>query len=132
MAISVLPVLLILGFFQVKLMDHLQDHLRDAYGNSAALVCEQIASIRTVASLRRENAILAEFQESINLPVRRAMISTIKSTLVRFLVLCYPLISALCTESSGPSLYQCTPPPSHVDDILRVSDILGPPVLVWK
>jgi ATP-binding cassette subfamily B (MDR/TAP) protein 1 len=83
-AISLLPVLVVLGFFQVKLMDHLQDHLRDAYGTSAALVCEQIASIRTVASLRRENAILAEFQNSINVPVRKAMISTIKSTLVFF------------------------------------------------
>ena len=103
MAISVLPVLVILGFFQVKLMDHLQDHLRDAYRNSAALVCEQISSLRTVASLRRENAILAEFQDSINLPVRKAMISTIKSTTV------FPpkdsLIIDLCFESICSTVY---------------------------
>jgi len=63
-------------------MDTLQDHLRDAYGNSASLATEQIAAIRTVASLRRENALLAEFISSLDAPVRKAMISTIKSTAV--------------------------------------------------
>lgn len=103
-AISMLPVLVVLGFFQVKLMDHLQDHLRDAYGSSAALVCEQIASIRTVASLRRENAILAEFQYSINVPVRRAMISTIKSTTVSSIPTDF-LILDICFQSICSTVY---------------------------
>jgi len=81
-AISVLPVLVVMGFCQVKLMMHLQDDLRDAFGLSAALVCEQIASIRTIASLRREDALLAEFSKSMEAPVRKAMISTTKGTLV--------------------------------------------------
>ena len=85
MAIAVLPVLVVMGFFQVKFMDHLQDDLRDAYGKSASLACEQIAAIRTVASLRREDALLVEFCNSMNAPVRKAMIATIKSTLVRAL-----------------------------------------------
>jgi ATP-binding cassette subfamily B (MDR/TAP) protein 1 len=63
-------------------MDSLQDDLRDAYGNSASLATEQIAAIRTVASLRRENALHAEFVSSLVAPVRKAMISTIKSTTV--------------------------------------------------
>jgi len=81
-AISLLPVLVVMGFLQVRLMKHLQDDLRDAFGKSAALVCEQIASIRTVASLRREDALLAEFSTSLNAPVRAAMISTTKNTFV--------------------------------------------------
>jgi ATP-binding cassette subfamily B (MDR/TAP) protein 1 len=81
-AISVLPVLVILAFLQMRLIRHLQDDLRDAYGKSAALACEQISAIRTVASLRREDALLAEFLESMNAPVRKAMISTTKSTFV--------------------------------------------------
>jgi ATP-binding cassette, subfamily B (MDR/TAP), member 1 len=81
-SISLLPVLLITGYFSIRLQDHLQDNLRDAYGNSAALACEQIAAIRTVASLRREAALHAEFVSSMNAPVRKAMLSTAKSTFV--------------------------------------------------
>ena len=66
----------------MRLQEHLQDSLRDAYGQSAALVCEQIAAIRTVASLRREAALQAEFVSSMNAPVRKAMFSTAKSTFV--------------------------------------------------
>jgi ATP-binding cassette, subfamily B (MDR/TAP), member 1 len=75
-----------MGFFQIKFMDHLQDDLRDAYGKSAALACEQIAAIRTVASLRREDALLEEFCDSMNAPVRKAMIATTKSTFVQALL----------------------------------------------
>ena len=71
-----------MGFFLVKFMHHLQDDLRDAYGKSAALACEQIAAIRTVASLRREDTVLVEFCDSMNAPVRKAMIVTVKSTFV--------------------------------------------------
>jgi len=85
-AISVLPVLVVMGFFQVKFMSHLQDDLRDAYGKSAALTCEQIAAIRTVASLRREDALLVEFCDSMNAPLRKAMIATTKSTFVQALL----------------------------------------------
>ena len=77
-----LPVLLVTGYFEIRLQDHLQDDLRDAYGKSAAIACEQIAAIRTVASLRREAALHAEFVTSLNAPVRKAMISTAKSTFV--------------------------------------------------
>jgi ABC transporter transmembrane region len=77
-----LPVLLVTGYFEMRLQDHLQDDLRDAYGKSAALACEQIASIRTVASLRRESALLAEFVANMQAPVRKAMFSTAKSTFV--------------------------------------------------
>jgi ATP-binding cassette, subfamily B (MDR/TAP), member 1 len=66
----------------MRLQDHLQDDLRDAYGNSAALACEQIGAIRTVASLRREAALHAEFIFSMKAPVRKAMLSTAKSTFV--------------------------------------------------
>jgi ATP-binding cassette subfamily B (MDR/TAP) protein 1 len=81
-AISQLPILIVTGYLEMKLQDHLQDDLRDAYGQSAALACEQIAAIRTVAALRREPALLGEFVESMAGPVRKALISTAKSTFV--------------------------------------------------
>jgi ATP-binding cassette subfamily B (MDR/TAP) protein 1 len=69
----------------MRLQDHLQDDLRDAYGKSAQIACEQIAAIRTVASLRRENALHMEFVTSMDAPVRKAMLSTTKSTFVHHL-----------------------------------------------
>ena len=81
-AISLLPVLLVTGYLEMRLQDHLQDDLREAYGKSAQLACEQISAIRTVASLRRENALLSEFVLSMEGPVRKAMLSTAKSTFV--------------------------------------------------
>ena len=105
-AISVSPVLVVMCFFQVRLMGHLQDDLRDAFGKSATLVCEQIASIRTVASLRREDALLAEFSTSLKAPVRAAMISTIKSTFVWKLLT--SLTADICFQSGRSIIYQCT------------------------
>jgi ATP-binding cassette subfamily B (MDR/TAP) protein 1 len=82
-ATSMLPVLLVAGYFEMRLQDHLQDDLREAYGKSAQIACEQIAAIRTVASLRRESALHVEFVASLDAPVRNAMFSTAKSTFVR-------------------------------------------------
>lgn len=82
MAISILPLLLVTGFYQMRFQNRLHDDLRDAYGKSAAIACEQIAAIRTVASLRREAALHAEFMASLDAPVQKAMISTAKSTFV--------------------------------------------------
>ena len=85
-AISLLPVLLVTGYLEMRLQDHLQDDLREAYGKSAQIACEQIAAIRTVASLRRENALHMEFVTSMDAPVRiEAVLSTTKSTFVRHL-----------------------------------------------
>jgi ATP-binding cassette, subfamily B (MDR/TAP), member 1 len=81
-AISLLPILLLTGFFEMRFQNRLQDDLRDAYGKSAMIACEQIAAIRTVASLRREAALHAEFVASMNAPVRKGMISSAKSTFV--------------------------------------------------
>ena len=71
-----------MGYYHVNLMIHLQDDLRDAFAKSSALICEQVAAIRTVASLRREDALLAEFSNGLHAPVRKAMMATIRSTLV--------------------------------------------------
>ena len=81
-ALTLLPVVIVTGYLEMRLQEHLQDDLRDAYGKSAALACEQIAAIRTVASLRREAALHAEFVASLSAPVRKAMLSTAKSTFV--------------------------------------------------
>lgn len=70
------------GYLRFALLNKLNDQLRGAYENSAQIACEQVAAIRTVASLNREVALHKEFVESLKAPVRRAMYSTFKSTAV--------------------------------------------------
>ena len=73
------------GYLRFALLNKLNDQLRAAYEDSAQIACEQVAAIRTVASLNREVALQAEFAESLKKPVRQAMYSTLKSTAVSLL-----------------------------------------------
>lgn len=88
----------------MRLQDHLQDDVREAYGKSAQIACEQIAAIRTVASLRREAALHAEFLASMDAPVRKAMLSTAKSTFVYPNLKIVPIV-VLWIQSERPPFY---------------------------
>jgi ATP-binding cassette subfamily B (MDR/TAP) protein 1 len=82
-ALSILPVQIVCGFFRFRLQRTLSDTLRKAYAKSADVACEQVAAIRTVASLNRERYVLEEFEESLKQPVHEALIKTLKSSGVR-------------------------------------------------
>lgn len=79
MAVALLPVAVVAGYFRFALLNNLNSQLKKAYGNSANLACEQVAAIRTVASLNRELKLLDEYMESLKAPVRAAMWNTLKS-----------------------------------------------------
>jgi ATP-binding cassette, subfamily B (MDR/TAP), member 1 len=81
-AVALLPVFVASGYFRFSLLNKLNYQLRAAYENSAQIACEQVAAIRTVASLNREVALHAEFRASLRAPVRKALYSTLKSTFV--------------------------------------------------
>ena len=72
------------GYLRFSLLNKLNDQLRGAYENSAQITCEQVAAIRTVASLNREIALHVEYMESLRAPVHKAMYSTLKSTFVSY------------------------------------------------
>ena len=74
------------GYLRFSQLNKLNAQLKQAYEKSANMACEQVAAIRTVASLNREIALHTEFCESLQEPVRRAMFSTLKSTLVFTLI----------------------------------------------
>jgi ATP-binding cassette, subfamily B (MDR/TAP), member 1 len=84
-ACSVLPLQILCGFFRFRLQRTLSDDLRKAYAESAEMACEQVAAIRTVASLNREEHVLREFVESLEKPVHDALIKTIKTSGVVYL-----------------------------------------------
>ena len=65
------------------LLKALDNHLREAYEKSATLVCDQVAAIRTVASLKREVGLHKEFCESLKAPMVKALRWTLGSAAVR-------------------------------------------------
>jgi hypothetical protein len=48
------------------------------------VACEQVAAIRTVASLNRERHVVQQFIQSLEKPVHDALIKTLKITGVRY------------------------------------------------
>jgi len=79
-AVALMPVQIFAGYFRFAMAKKLTDTLRKAYARSADMACEQVAAIRTVASLNREPYILRDFEESLKQPVHEAMMKTLKST----------------------------------------------------
>jgi len=82
MSLTLVPILVTASFSTFRLSDHLQDDLRKASSKAAILTCEQVASIRTIASLRRENGIYDEFSQILDVAVNKALVSTLKSAAV--------------------------------------------------
>jgi hypothetical protein len=79
---SLIPLLLATAYLVISLPDHLQDTLHDASLKAANLTCEQVGAIRTIGALRREEGIYREFCETMNISVRPALISTLRTTAV--------------------------------------------------
>jgi ATP-binding cassette, subfamily B (MDR/TAP), member 1 len=85
-----MPIQIISGYYRFHMQKILAADLRKAYASSADMACEQVAAIRTVASLNREPYILREFEKSLEQPVHEAMVKTLKSTAV------HPLCERFC------------------------------------
>jgi ATP-binding cassette, subfamily B (MDR/TAP), member 1 len=80
--LSVLPVQILCGYFKFSMQNKLTLELRQSYAQSANVACEQVAAIRTVAALNREERVIEDFVASLEAPVHAAMIKTMRSTLV--------------------------------------------------
>ncbi|KAI6092423.1 P-loop containing nucleoside triphosphate hydrolase protein [Hypoxylon rubiginosum] len=80
--IATVPVLLACGFFRFYMLAHFQRRSRRAYEQSASYASEAISAIRTVASLTREEDVLAQYKESLAAQQRASLISVLKSSLL--------------------------------------------------
>ncbi|KAH6888629.1 P-loop containing nucleoside triphosphate hydrolase protein [Thelonectria olida] len=78
--ISTIPVLLACGFFRFWMLAHFQRRSKAAYDSSATFASEAISAIRTVASLTREEDVLAQYKASLAIQQRNSLISVIKSS----------------------------------------------------
>ncbi|RFU77428.1 abc multidrug transporter mdr1 [Trichoderma arundinaceum] len=79
---ATIPVLLACGFFRFYLLLRFQSRAKAAYAASAAYASEAISSIRTVASLTREQDIMRKYREDIAIQRRKGMKSVLSSSAV--------------------------------------------------
>jgi ABC-type multidrug transport system fused ATPase/permease subunit len=77
-ATSLFPLTVSAGYLRFAMSNKLNQKLQKAYENSAYIVCEQVASMRTIASLNREVALHEEFMQSLKAPVLKAIYFTLK------------------------------------------------------
>lgn len=80
--ISTIPILLGCGFFRFWLLARFQQRAKKAYEKSASYACEATGAIRTVASLTREEDVLAHYTRSLEEQEQKSLRSILKSSLL--------------------------------------------------
>jgi len=80
--IACIPVLMGCGFFRFWMLAHYQRRAKRAYTSSAAYASEAITSIRTVASLTREDDVLKQYQAALAKQQQSSLRSVLKSSIL--------------------------------------------------
>ncbi|KAK2834902.1 multidrug-resistance transporter mdr2 [Arthroderma sp. PD_2] len=80
--ISTVPVLLVCGFYRFWILAQFQTRSKKAYESSASYACEATSSIRTVASLTREEGVLQVYEDQLNAQAKKSLRSVAKSSLL--------------------------------------------------
>ncbi|KAJ8065286.1 hypothetical protein OCU04_005984 [Sclerotinia nivalis] len=80
--IATIPILLACGFFRFWLLARFQQRAKKAYEKSASYACEATGAIRTVASLTREEDVLAHYTQSLKDQEQKSLRSILKSSLL--------------------------------------------------
>ncbi|KAH7150159.1 ABC transporter [Dactylonectria estremocensis] len=99
---STVPILLACGYFRLWMLSHYDRRCKNSYVESASYASEAVSSIRTIASLTREEDILRQYQKSLAEQQQASLISVSKSTLLFALSESFTfLIFALCFWYGG-------------------------------
>ncbi|KAB5558371.1 P-loop containing nucleoside triphosphate hydrolase protein [Coniochaeta sp. 2T2.1] len=80
--IATIPILLGCGFFRFWMLAHYQRRAKKAYAGSASYASEAITAIRTVASLTREEDVIANYRHSLAVQAHSSLISVLKSSVL--------------------------------------------------
>jgi ATP-binding cassette subfamily B (MDR/TAP) protein 1 len=79
---STVPILLGCGFARFWVLARFQNRSKKAYESSASFACEATSAIRTVASLTREDDVLAAYRSQLQSQGKKSLISVSKSSLL--------------------------------------------------
>lgn len=77
---ATIPLLLGCGFFRFWMLAHYQRRAKRAYEGSASYAAEAITAIRTVASLTREEDVLAHYRQSLANQLQTSTVSILRSS----------------------------------------------------
>jgi ATP-binding cassette subfamily B (MDR/TAP) protein 1 len=79
---STIPILLLTGFGRILVLGRFQTRASKVYSASAALACEAISSITTIASLTRENDVWNLYHMMLQVQLQRSLRLVIKPSLL--------------------------------------------------
>ncbi|KAF2145150.1 uncharacterized protein K452DRAFT_349438 [Aplosporella prunicola CBS 121167] len=85
--LSAVPVMLVAGFFRLRVLSKAEERHESAYNDAAALASEACAAIRTVAALGRERGVLKQYRAAIQGPYEQSL----KFTLIGNILLAFSL-----------------------------------------
>ncbi|KAH8647770.1 P-loop containing nucleoside triphosphate hydrolase protein [Xylariales sp. PMI_506] len=78
---SIVPVVLVCGFYRVSMLTKFQAHSKQAYVASAGYACEATSAMRTVASLCREQDVLDNYHEQLMKQAQASLVPCLKSSM---------------------------------------------------
>ncbi|KAJ8102487.1 P-loop containing nucleoside triphosphate hydrolase protein [Lipomyces tetrasporus] len=74
-----MPILVFCGFLRFWMLQRFQERAKAAYDKSASFACEATSSIRTVASLTREEDVCSKYKTEIENQITKSRASTVRS-----------------------------------------------------
>lgn len=75
--LSAVPVMLVAGFFRLRILAKAEERHQTAYNGAAALASEAVAAIQTVAALGREHDVLRLYRKEIQTPYEQSLKFTV-------------------------------------------------------
>ena len=96
---ATVPILLFCGYCRFHLLTVYEQRSRRVYDDSASFACEAAASMRTVASLTREQDMVSEYSHSLTIQEKKNFLSTLYTSVF------YASIQALALLCSALALW---------------------------
>ncbi|KAK8194857.1 leptomycin B resistance protein pmd1 [Phyllosticta capitalensis] len=80
--LAAVPVMLLAGFFRLRVLSMAQERQETSYNDAAALASEACAAIRTVAALGRERDVLKQYRAAIQGPYEQSLKFTLTGNIL--------------------------------------------------
>ncbi|POS72004.1 multidrug resistance protein 11 [Diaporthe helianthi] len=77
---STIPVLLACGYLRFHMLARFSTHSQTSFAESAALACETVTALPTIAALAREDEALNDYRRMIRTQQARSLVSTLQSS----------------------------------------------------
>ncbi|KAK7714457.1 hypothetical protein SLS57_007185 [Botryosphaeria dothidea] len=80
--LAAVPVMLVAGFFRLRVLSIAEERHQSAYNDAAALASEACSAIRTVSALGRERGVLNQYKQAIEGPYKESLKFTLTGNIL--------------------------------------------------